>query len=71
VAQAFALVHEKFGAPYGIFANAGIDAGGLIHEMPLGWRSQIDGVATGESFATDDSLRPAAPTLPCYRQLNG
>src|SRR5580704_15717866 len=35
VAQAFALVHEKFGAPYGIFANAGMDAGGLIHEMPL------------------------------------
>ena len=27
VAQAFALIHEQFGAPYGIFANAGIDLG--------------------------------------------
>ena len=35
VAQAFAMIHEQFGAPYGIFANAGIDMGGLIHEMPL------------------------------------
>ncbi len=27
MAQAFALIHEHFGAPYGIFANAGIDVG--------------------------------------------
>ena len=25
VAQSFALIQERFGAPYGIFANAGID----------------------------------------------
>jgi NAD(P)-dependent dehydrogenase (short-subunit alcohol dehydrogenase family) len=48
VAQAFALVHERFGAPYGIFANAGIDIGGLIHEMPLElWKQILDTNLTG------------------------
>ena len=48
VAQAFALVHEQFGAPYGIFANAGIDIGGLIHEMPLQlWKQILDTNLTG------------------------
>jgi NAD(P)-dependent dehydrogenase (short-subunit alcohol dehydrogenase family) len=32
---AFAQACDAFGAPYGVFANAGIDIGGLIHEMPL------------------------------------
>src|ERR1700761_5265748 len=40
VTQSFALIEQQFGAPYGIFANAGIDLGGLIHEMPLArWQS--------------------------------
>ena len=48
VAQAFALIHEQFGAPYGIFANAGIDIGGLIHEMPLElWKHIMDTNLTG------------------------
>jgi NAD(P)-dependent dehydrogenase (short-subunit alcohol dehydrogenase family) len=48
VAQAFAHVHEQFGAPYGIFANAGIDIGGLIHEMPLElWKQILDTNLTG------------------------
>src|SRR5271156_2139211 len=48
VAQAFALIHEQFGAPYGIFANAGIDIGGLIHEMPLElWKQILDTNLTG------------------------
>jgi NAD(P)-dependent dehydrogenase (short-subunit alcohol dehydrogenase family) len=43
VARSFALIHEQFGAPYGIFANAGIDLGGLIHEMPLErWQRVLD-----------------------------
>jgi NAD(P)-dependent dehydrogenase (short-subunit alcohol dehydrogenase family) len=43
VAQAFALIFQQFGAPYGIFANAGIDIGGLIHEMPLElWQQMVD-----------------------------
>jgi NAD(P)-dependent dehydrogenase (short-subunit alcohol dehydrogenase family) len=48
VAQAFALIHTQFGAPYGIFANAGIDIGGLIHEMPLElWKRVLDTNLTG------------------------
>jgi NAD(P)-dependent dehydrogenase (short-subunit alcohol dehydrogenase family) len=48
VAQAFALVHQQFGAPYGIFANAGIDIGGMIHEMPLElWKQVLDTNLTG------------------------
>lgn len=48
VAQAFALIHEQFGAPYGVFANAGIDVGGLIHEMPLErWKLILDTNLTG------------------------
>jgi NAD(P)-dependent dehydrogenase (short-subunit alcohol dehydrogenase family) len=48
VAQAFALIFQQFGAPYGIFANAGIDIGGLIHEMPLElWQQIVDTNLTG------------------------
>jgi NAD(P)-dependent dehydrogenase (short-subunit alcohol dehydrogenase family) len=48
VARSFALIHEQFGAPYGIFANAGIDIGGLIHEMPLEvWQRILDINLTG------------------------
>jgi NAD(P)-dependent dehydrogenase (short-subunit alcohol dehydrogenase family) len=48
VARSFALIHEQFGAPYGIFANAGIDMGGLIHEMPLErWQRILDTNLTG------------------------
>jgi NAD(P)-dependent dehydrogenase (short-subunit alcohol dehydrogenase family) len=48
VAQAFALIHEQLGAPWGIFANAGIDVGGLIHEMPLElWKRILDTNLTG------------------------
>ncbi len=48
VAQAFVHIHEQFGAPYGIFANAGIDIGGLIHEMPLElWKRILDTNLTG------------------------
>ena len=48
VAQSFALIYEQFGAPYGIFANAGIDLGGLIHEMPLElWKHVLDTNLTG------------------------
>jgi NAD(P)-dependent dehydrogenase (short-subunit alcohol dehydrogenase family) len=58
VAQAFANVHERFGAPYGIFANAGIDVGGLIHEMPLErWKLIIDTNLTGIFLACKHGLR--------------
>jgi NAD(P)-dependent dehydrogenase (short-subunit alcohol dehydrogenase family) len=58
VAQAFTLVHERFGAPYGIFANAGIDAGGLIHEMPLElWQRILDTNLTGIFLTCKHGLR--------------
>ena len=58
VAQAFALIHEQFGAPYGIFANAGIDIGGLIHEMPLElWKRILDTNLTGIFLACKHGLQ--------------
>ena len=58
VAKAFAESHERFGAPYGIFANAGIDIGGLIHEMPLDrWKSILDTNVTGIFLTCKHGLR--------------
>jgi NAD(P)-dependent dehydrogenase (short-subunit alcohol dehydrogenase family) len=58
VAQSFTLIHERFGAPYGIFANAGIDVGGLIHEMPLErWKHILDTNLTGIFLACKHGLR--------------
>jgi NAD(P)-dependent dehydrogenase (short-subunit alcohol dehydrogenase family) len=59
VERAFALIHEQFGAPYGIFANAGIDVGGLIHEMPLEcWQRVLDTNLTGIFLTCKHGLRP-------------
>jgi NAD(P)-dependent dehydrogenase (short-subunit alcohol dehydrogenase family) len=58
VAQSFALIHEQFGAPYGIFANAGIDLGGPIHEMPLElWQRILDTNLTGIFLTCKHGLR--------------
>lgn len=58
VTQAFALIHQQLGAPYGIFANAGIDVGGLIHEMPLErWRHILDTNLTGIFLTCKHGLR--------------
>jgi NAD(P)-dependent dehydrogenase (short-subunit alcohol dehydrogenase family) len=58
VEHAFALIHEQFGAPYGIFANAGIDIGGLIHEMPLErWQRVLDTNLTGIFLTCKHGLR--------------
>jgi NAD(P)-dependent dehydrogenase (short-subunit alcohol dehydrogenase family) len=35
VTAAFAAVHEQLGAPQGLFCAAGIDVGGMIHELEL------------------------------------
>jgi NAD(P)-dependent dehydrogenase (short-subunit alcohol dehydrogenase family) len=59
VEHAFAMIHEQFGAPYGIFANAGIDIGGLIHEMPLEhWQRILDTNLTGIFLTCKHGLRP-------------
>lgn len=58
VSGALQRVYEKFGAPYGIFANAGIDAGGLIHEMPLElWQQILDTNLTGIFLTCKHGLR--------------
>jgi NAD(P)-dependent dehydrogenase (short-subunit alcohol dehydrogenase family) len=58
VAEAFALLQERFGAPYGIFANAGIDVGGLIHDMPLElWQHILDTNLTGIFLTCKHGLR--------------
>src|ERR1700722_14847008 len=58
VERAFATIHEQFGPPYGIFANAGIDMGGLIHEMPLErWQRILDTNLTGIFLTCKYGLR--------------
>jgi NAD(P)-dependent dehydrogenase (short-subunit alcohol dehydrogenase family) len=58
VTEAMERIHEKFGAPYGIFANAGIDVGGLIHEMPLErWQHILDTNLTGIFLTCKHGLR--------------
>ncbi len=54
VAEAYA----KVGPPWGIFANAGIDIGGLIHEMPLElWKQILDTNLTGIFLTCKHGLR--------------
>jgi NAD(P)-dependent dehydrogenase (short-subunit alcohol dehydrogenase family) len=58
VTRSFALLEEQFGVPYGIFANAGIDIGGLIHEMPLErWQRMLDTNLTGIFLTCKHGLR--------------
>lgn len=43
VADAFARTADRLGAIYGVFANAGTDAGGLVHELPYDtWRHVLE-----------------------------
>ena len=49
VEAVFATSRQAFGAPHGVFANAGIDVGGIEHELPYEtWarvlRTNLDGV---------------------------
>jgi NAD(P)-dependent dehydrogenase (short-subunit alcohol dehydrogenase family) len=48
IKEAFEEIDKSLGAPWGLFANAGIDRGGLLHELPLDtWRSVVDTNLTG------------------------
>jgi NAD(P)-dependent dehydrogenase (short-subunit alcohol dehydrogenase family) len=48
VSEAFRQSAEKFGPAWGVFANAGIDQGGAIHELPLEkWNHVIGTNLTG------------------------
>jgi NAD(P)-dependent dehydrogenase (short-subunit alcohol dehydrogenase family) len=58
VARSFARIRALFGVPYGIFANAGIDVGGLIHEMPLArWKHILDTNLTGVFLTCKHALQ--------------
>lgn len=58
VERAFAEVQAAFGPPDGVFANAGIDIGGLIHELPIEtWQRILDTNLTGVFLACKHGLR--------------
>jgi NAD(P)-dependent dehydrogenase (short-subunit alcohol dehydrogenase family) len=58
VKQALEQSAARFGAPYGVFANAGIDIGGLIHELPLEtWNRVVDVNMTGVFLTCKHALR--------------
>lgn len=48
VAEAFRQISQTLGPLYGVFANAGLDVGGFVHELPFEtWRRVIDTNLTG------------------------
>ena len=58
VEQSIAKSIDKFGPPDGVLANAGIDIGGWIHELPLDtWRQVIDTNLTGVFLTSKHALR--------------
>jgi NAD(P)-dependent dehydrogenase (short-subunit alcohol dehydrogenase family) len=58
VARAYAAIGEQLGTPYGLFANAGIDTGGLIHELPLAtWERVVETNLTGVFLSCKYALR--------------
>jgi NAD(P)-dependent dehydrogenase (short-subunit alcohol dehydrogenase family) len=58
VERALELSAERFGAPYAVFANAGVDIGGLIHELPLEtWKEVMDTNLTGVFLTCKHALR--------------
>jgi NAD(P)-dependent dehydrogenase (short-subunit alcohol dehydrogenase family) len=58
VERAFVKSAERFGAPHALFANAGIDIGGWIHELPLEtWKQVVDTNLTGVFLTAKHALR--------------
>lgn len=58
VQKAFKIVSNKIGPPYGLFTSAGIDLGGLVHELPATtWRRVLDTNLTGTFFACKHAIR--------------
>src|SRR5215472_4443819 len=58
IERAFEVVSAKLGAPYGLFTSAGIDIGGLVHELPAAtWRQVFDTNLTGTFLACKHALR--------------
>jgi NAD(P)-dependent dehydrogenase (short-subunit alcohol dehydrogenase family) len=58
IEKAFEIVSNKIGAPYGLFTGAGIDLGGLVHELPAAtWRRVLDTNLTGTFFACKHAIK--------------
>jgi len=58
IATAYKTIEREFGAIYGLFANAAIDLGGMIHELPADiWRQVIDTNLTGVFLSCKYALR--------------
>jgi NAD(P)-dependent dehydrogenase (short-subunit alcohol dehydrogenase family) len=58
VEAAFAKAQSQLGTPYGIFANAGIDIGGFIHELSLErWNHVLSTNLTGVFLTCKHGLR--------------
>jgi NAD(P)-dependent dehydrogenase (short-subunit alcohol dehydrogenase family) len=58
VSDAFGAISQHMEAPYGLFANAGIDTGGLIHELPLDtWRRVMETNLTGVFLSCKYALK--------------
>ena len=58
VEKAFELVCSKMGAPYGLFTSAGIDIGGLVHELPVAtWREVLETNLNGTFLACKHAIR--------------
>jgi NAD(P)-dependent dehydrogenase (short-subunit alcohol dehydrogenase family) len=66
VARAFAETSARLGPLYGAFANAGMDAGGFLHELPIEtWKRVLDTNLTGIyltcKYALQEILKAGTP----------
>jgi NAD(P)-dependent dehydrogenase (short-subunit alcohol dehydrogenase family) len=58
VERAFEVVCSKIGAPYGLFTSAGIDIGGLLHELPAAtWRKVLQTNLNGTFLACKHAIQ--------------
>lgn len=58
VEKAFEALSNELGTPYGLFANAAIDTGGYVHELPTEtWRLVLDTNLTGVFLTCKHGLR--------------
>ena len=58
IENAFEAICAKLGTPYGLFTSAGIDIGGLVHELPAAiWRQVFETNLTGTFLACKYALK--------------
>jgi NAD(P)-dependent dehydrogenase (short-subunit alcohol dehydrogenase family) len=63
VADAYSRSADRLGAVYGVFANAGTDAGGLVHELPYDtWRHVLETNLNGIYLTCKYALRQLLQT---------